>query len=212
MSKQAGSRITRSPMIWIALIAVGLGGVLRLTYLSAEDGEAFWPILIGLLIVLAAVVVIYAALNASARGLVLRVAENRPTATVVLTMPAALMVDTAARIGANGAGIRADGSKYTAIAILPDRIELWAGRTPEPRWSVRRTHESVVALVHTKTGSTSMDALCLAADEHDEAMIVVRPVPRPIWLDFSRKRRQAAMEQLIRDLGRDPAQVLGTVA
>lgn len=209
MSKQAGSRITRSPMIWVAVFAVGLGAMLRIASLSMKDAEAFWPIVLGLLVVLVAVVVIYAVLNASARALVRRVAVSRPTATVVLTMPAATMVDTAARIGANRAGIRADGSKYTAIAILPDRIELWVGRTPEPRWSVRRTHDDVVALVHTRIGATSMDTLRLAEHEHDEATIVVRPVPIPIWLDFSKKRRQAAMEQLVRDLGRDPVQVLG---
>ncbi|MFC8943244.1 hypothetical protein ACFT1B_34730 [Streptomyces griseoincarnatus] len=194
MSEQVGSRIRRSPWLWVAVVAMGLAAAVRLAGQLVGGGTA-WPFVIGIGAVLVILVAIYAGLNASARALVRRVAAQRPTATVALVDPGL---------------IRADGSRYAAVAILPDRVELWAGKGQEPHWWVPRTRDGVT-VEHTQIGGVTTDALCIAAGDEDEE-IVVRAVPVPVWLDVLRARRQAAMEQLVRDLGQDPARILGNAS
>jgi hypothetical protein len=206
MSEQVGSRIRRSPWLWVAVIAMGLAAAVRLVGQLVGGGDA-WPFVIGLGSVLVILVAIFAVLDARVRGLVRRVAAQRPTATVTLVVPAASMAETAARLGVDRGVIKPDGSRYAAVAILPDRVELWAGKGQEPLWSVPR-RPGGVTLVHAPIGGMTMDALRIAASETEE--IVVRAVPLPIWLDARRKHRQAATEQLVRDLGQDPAQVLSS--
>lgn len=203
MSEQAGSRITRSPWLWLAVVAIGLAAAVRLAGQLVGGGTA-WPFVLGIGGVLVILVAVYAGLNAGARALVRRVAARRPDATVVLTVPAASMADTAARLGVAHGVIRADASRYSAVAILPDRVELWAGKGQEPHWWVPRTRDGIT-LVHTQIGRVAMDALRIGAGDTE---IVVRAVPLPVWLDVRGKHRQAAMEQLVRDLGQDPARVL----
>jgi hypothetical protein len=208
MSEQVGSRMKRSPWLWVAVVAVGLGAAARLagTLISGTD---LWPVVVGVGSGLVIVVLVYAGVAASVRALLRRVTTQRPTATVVLTVPATSMVGTAARLGVDNRVIKADGSKYVALAILPDRVELWAGKSTGPHWWVPRTRDGVT-LVHTRIGRVTMDALRIAASGAHEQEIVVRPVPLPIWRDFRRGHRQAAMEQLVRDLGHDPARVLSS--
>ena len=210
MSEQVGSRITRSPWLWVAVVAIGLSAAVRLAGQLVGGGTA-WPFVIGIGGVLVILVAIYAGLNAGARALVRRVAAQRPDATVVLTVPAASMADTAARLGVGHGVIKADASRYTAVAILPDRVELWAGKGQEPRWWVPRTRHGVT-LVHVQMGRATMDALRIASGDTDEQEIVVRAVPLPVWLDVRSKHRLAAMEQLVRALGQDPVRVLGSAS
>ncbi|MFC8801651.1 hypothetical protein ACFT2C_28275 [Promicromonospora sp. NPDC057138] len=193
----------------MAVVAMGLAAAVRLAGQLVGGGTA-WPFVIGIGAVLVILVAIYAGLNASARALVRRVAAQRPTATVALVVPATSMAATAARLGVDPGLIRADGSRYAAVAILPDRVELWAGKGQEPHWWVPRTRDGVT-VEHTQIGGVTTDALCIAAGDEDEE-IVVRAVPVPVWLDVLRARRQAAMEQLVRDLGQDPARILGNAS
>jgi len=210
MSEQVGSRIRRSPLLWVVVVALGLAAAVRLAGQLVGGGTA-WPFVIGIGGVLVILVVIYAGLNATARALVQRVAAQRPDATVVLTVPATSMAETAARLGVDHGVIRPDGSRYSALAILPDRVELWAGKAQEPRWWVARTRGGVT-LVQAQIGQVATDALRIAASDTDEQEIVVRAVPLPVWLDVRHKHRQMAMEQLVRDLGQDPARILGSAA
>lgn len=210
MSEQVGSRITRSPWLWVAVVALGLAAAVRLAGQLVGDGTG-WPFLIGAGAVLVILVAVYAGLNAGARALVRRVAAQRPNATVALTVPAASMAETAALLGVDHGLIKADASRYTAVAVLPDRVELWAGKGQEPHWWVPRTRDGVV-LVHAPMGRVAMDALRIAGNDPEAPEIVVRPVPLPVWLDVRRSHRQAAMEQLVRDLGQDPARILNDVS
>jgi hypothetical protein len=210
MSEQVGSRIRRSPWLWVAVVALGLAAAVRLAG-QLVGGTTAWPFVIGIGGVLVILVAVYAGLNTGARALLRRVAAQRPTATVALTVPATSMAETAARLGVDHRLIKADGSKYAAVAILPDRVELWAGKGSEPLWAVPRRQDGVT-LVHPQIGRVTADALRIAAGNADEQEIVVRAVPLPVWLDALRKHRQAAMEQLVRDLGQDPARVLGSAS
>lgn len=213
MSEQVGSRIRRSPWLWVAVVMMGLAVALRISGLLLND-TSLWPVVIGVGGGLALVVLVFLLVNATARALLRRVAAQRPTATVALAVPAMSMVATAAQLGMDRRVIKADGSKYTALAILPDRVELWAGKSQEPRWSAPRTGDGVT-LVHTQIGQATMDALRIAASAANDANdqeIVVRAVPMPIWRDFRRSYRQAAMEQLVRDLGQDPARILSSAS
>lgn len=207
MAEQVGSRVKRSPVLWAALVALVLAAVIRLAGGITGTSE-LWPVAVGLVVVAVIVVIVSVMLDRSTRGLVRRVAEQRPGATVHLVVPATEMAETAARLGVDQRAVRPDGSKHAAVALLPDRVEIWGGTVREPLWSVPRPRGAGdLRVVLTRIGLSSMDALRIGADGVPDAL-VVRPVPVPVWRDLSRTRRQAAMEQLVRDLGDDPARVL----
>ena len=206
MTDQVGSRIKRSPLLWVAVVVTSLAAVARLVGHLVTDTSP-WPVTIGAGATLLIILVVGAMVNAGARTKVRHVAAQRTDATVFLTLPAMSMAGTAARLGVDRRGISADASKYTVIAILADRVEFWAGKEPTPRWSVPRTRNGV-SLVHTRVGAVTTDALRIAGRDTEETEIVVRPVPIPIWSDVSGKRRQAAMEQFVRALGAEPAYIL----
>lgn len=210
MPEQVGSRSKRSPMVWVAAIALGLAAIVRLIG-GVADGTSPWSFAVGALVVVAIVLAVYAAANAGARARLRNVAARRPHSTVVLALPASSMIATATRLGADGKGIKPDGSSYTVLAVLPDRVEFWAGKEQAPRWSVPRARSSV-GLVSTSVGLTRADALRITTSDPDGTEIVARPAAMPIWRDLRAKHRQAAMEQLIRDLGHDPADVLGSAS
>ncbi|HEV6954152.1 MAG TPA: hypothetical protein VKY86_12995 [Promicromonospora sp.] len=207
MAEQVGSRVKRSPVLWVALVALALAAAIRLAGGIAGTSE-LWPVAVGLLVVVVIVAVVYVVLDRSTRGLVRQVSGQRAGATVHLVVPATEMAETAARLGVDQRAVRPDGSKHAAIALLPDRVEIWGGAAREPLWSVPRPRGAGdLRVVLTRIGLSSMDALRIGADGEPDAL-VVRPVPVPVWRDLSRTRRQAAMEQLVRDLGGDPARVL----
>lgn len=207
MPEQVGSRVKRSPVLWVAVAAVGLAAAIRLAG-GIAGTSALWPVAIGIVAVAVIVAVVYLILDARTRGALRQVAALRPGATVVLTVPATSMAETAARLGVDQRAIRPDGSRHTVLAVLPDRVELWARDGQQPLWSVPRpTGAGDLGVVLTRIGLSSMDALRIGADA-DENALVVRPVPVPVWRDLSRRHRQATMERLVRDLGQDPARVL----
>ncbi|WP_423463054.1 hypothetical protein ACO229_24500 [Promicromonospora sp. MS192] len=206
MPEQVGSRVKRSPVLWVAVVAVGLAAAIRLAG-GIAGASALWPVAVGLVAVVVIVAVVYAILDSRTRGALRQVAGRRPGATAVLTVPATSMVETAARLGVDQRAIRPDGSRHTVLVLLPDRVELWGRDGQEPLWSVPRPGAGEVRVVLTRIGLSSMDALHIGADGDPNA-VVVRPVPVPVWRDLRRRHRQAAMEALVRDLGHDPAQVL----
>ncbi|MCP2264656.1 hypothetical protein ACFQHV_15925 [Promicromonospora thailandica] len=207
MAEQVGSRVRRSPVLWVALVAVALAAAIRLAG-GIAGTSALWPVAIGIVAVAVIVVLVYALLDRSARGAVRRVSALRPGAPVHLTVPATELVETAARLGVDQRAVRPDGSRYTVVAVLPDRVEIWDRDGRQPLWSVPPPRGAGdVRVVLTRIGLSSMDALRIGSDG-DQNALLVRPVPTPVWRDLSRRHRQAAMEQLVRDLGHDPAHVL----
>ncbi len=116
------------------------------------------------------------------------------------------MVEMALRLDVSPRGVGYRELSCQVLAILPDRVEYWATSGDEPRWSVPSISEEV-RLVAVRVDLRKIDVLQIA-DTGSPAKIEVRPVLRPVWTSYRAKYRQEAMEQLVRDLGHEPSDVL----
>jgi hypothetical protein len=91
------------------------------------------------------------------------------------------------------------------------RLEVHGGRDPARPGRALGRQGSGAPLVGAPHAARRHARPRADGTSHDQE-IVVRAVPLPVWLDVRSKHRLAAMEQLVRALGQDPARVLGSAS
>lgn len=166
----------RNTYVWW-LVAIAVVSVVRLVLL-VRSGEAGGAVIwIALMIVVALVVVVLAVQTGKVGKVVARVRAARPGALVVPAVSAAQMVDIARALGVPTRGLGAQGGTPIALAVLPDRIEVW-GRTDEvPRWWIPRSTVRSVHVAPAVFGSRTLDAVWVMADA---GAIAALPAYRPL--------------------------------
>ncbi|MGC5167665.1 hypothetical protein [Luteimicrobium sp. DT211] len=204
MAKNDGSAAEgrRRGYLWV-LVAVAVVGVLRLAVQVGRDGSdaAVWVIavLVVALVVVVTVAVVLRRIGALAR----RVARRRPGAAVVPASAAAEMADVALALGASRRGISGQGGSVVAVAVLPDRLEVWVGKDDEPRWSVPRVQVASVHVASAVFGARHRDAVQVTVRSGAVVLAVV-PAYRPMRSMAGSASRQD-LERAVREISGAPA-------
>jgi hypothetical protein len=214
MSARIGSRSTFVREAWFAYAAVVVLGLLAIAGLLASNYDSMDALLRDVPYAVPGVLALVAVIAAAIEGVrdfrtgarLRHVARLRSGATVRPVQSFNAMVETAHRLRASGAGVGYSEWSCQVLAIHSDRTEYWATSGDEPRWSVPCASEEV-SLVPVQVGMRRIDMLRIA-DTASPAKIEVRPVLRPVWTSYRARYRQEAMEQLVRDLGCEPSDVL----
>ncbi|PJI94965.1 hypothetical protein [Luteimicrobium subarcticum] len=171
-----GAEQRRRWYLW-ALVALALVSVLRLVN-QVRDGDTdslTWTIAI--LVVLVIVVVTLWVVTRRIDGLARRVAALRPGAAVVPATTASEMLDVATALGVSRANIAGQGGSVAALAVLPDRIEVWFRKDEQPRWVLDRATLTSVHVAPAVFGSARRDALWVVGAT---GAAVVVPAYRPL--------------------------------
>lgn len=89
--------------------------------------------------------------------------ERRPDAVVIPAYTTGEMVELGHSVGASVQGWMSQGGNPIAIAVRAERIEVWSGREPEPRWSVARADIEEIDLFTSVYGARGVDVLGVRA-------------------------------------------------
>ncbi len=129
---------SRRTVFVAVLVLFAVVSVVRLAIRIRRDGVEDAAIWIALLVVALVVVVTLGVVVRRAGAVAAHAARQRPGARVIPAFTTAQTVDQARSLGASARGWMPVGGSPVALAVLDDRVEVWARREDQPRWAVRR--------------------------------------------------------------------------
>ncbi|MBL0885428.1 hypothetical protein [Myceligenerans indicum] len=166
----------RKILFVVALAAFAVFSVYRLArmiQLDRVEGAAIW---VAVLLLLAVCVLTVAAVLRRVSGLAAHVGRQRAGATVVPAFTTAETLDEARAAGASSGGWLPVGGSPISLAVLPDRVEVWARKEQAPRWSIQRTPGAAQTASGTY-GSRTVEALRVS---DGVSAVTVVPAYRPL--------------------------------
>lgn len=166
----------RKILFVVALAAFAVFCMYRLARMIQLDRVESATVWVAVLLLLAICVVTVAVVLGRVRGLAAHVGRQRTGATVVPAFTTAETLDEARAAGASSRGWLPVGGSPISLAVLPDRVEVWARKDDAPRWTIRRTPDAA----HTASGTYgSRTVEALRVSDGISAVTVV-PAYRPL--------------------------------
>ncbi len=159
-----------------ALVVLAVASVARLVVTVRRDGIDDAALWIALLVVVAVVAVTLWVVVRRAGAVAAHAARRRPGARVIPAFTTAQTVDQAHALGASARGWMPMGGSPVALAVLGDRVEVWARAEDLPRWVVRRL-PGAAGEVRAVYGSRETRALHVS---DGAAAVTVVPAYRPL--------------------------------
>jgi hypothetical protein len=132
------------------------------------------------------------------RRVVARAATRRPGSVIIPVSVVALSRNSGRELGLQVAGANTPGGNPGAVVVLRDRLEVWSGRSGEPRWSIGLADVSIGVGTAT-VGRMTWDVVQLTDGPLSFAVApryTANPYQAGIYID-----------RVLCELGRDPATV-----
>jgi hypothetical protein len=174
---------------------VALVSVLRLLLTLRRGGTGALVWVVAILVVAVVVVVTLAVVVRRVSGLAQHVARRRPGAVLIPAVTAGEMPDLAGSLGVSRRGLGGQGGSPVALAVLPDRVEVWLRGDEAPRWWVARTASTTVRVAPAVFGARRRDAVWV---EDTGAALAVQPAYRPLRAQCGAAR--AELERCVQEL------------
>jgi hypothetical protein len=96
---------------------------------------------------------------------------------VIPALTAGEMLDIAGALGVPCTGLSGQGGSPVALALLPDRIEVWAKGDEAPRWWLVRSAITSIQVAPAVFGARKRDAVWVQATT---GALAVQPAYRPL--------------------------------
>lgn len=190
---------------WIAAAGAVVTVTFALLTLGRSEGPYAVLIFLGACVVLGLTAVVTAPLFRRRRArLPDAVRAAHPGAPVIPARSA-----PATRKDAGLAGAATDGlGKWTtstiALAVLPDRVEVWVRGDQRPRWAVRRA-DAEIGVESLRFPGQTPDLPGIRMSDGERSVHFI-----PYYPDIRRRRQVAHLERALHDLGENPADHLRT--